>query len=312
MYTACLQTMRDGDEITSHVQATRLDWPMIHGYEIIELMSENTELLITCDTLHTLQNEQRCVVIDARGEPDFEDAHIPGAINLPSNDLFDNNTPGLDLLPIPEIEARIRRAGIDQETPIVLYDDSGLIPSARIFWVLESLGRSSMSLLDGGFLAWVGDSFPTEAGPEQEDAFRGTGTVFTALREHRSVATKHDVLSAIDSADTLIIDTRTEDEYRGRTGVHTRNGHIPGAIHLNWQDHIQDLFNPLFRPREELQTRYTGAGADTAKQIITYCRTASRSSHTYFTLRMLGYQNVRNYSGSWMEWNEDRSLPVET
>lgn len=264
------------------------------------------------ESLQRLRGDSACTVVDTRGEPDFEDAHIPGAISLPSNDLFDNNTVGLDLLPIPEIEARVRKAGIDQDTHLVLYDDSGLIPSARVFWVLESLGRSNMSLLNGGFLSWVAGSHPTEAGIQGSSASRSAGTLFTALPEHQAVATKQDVLTAIDTPDSLIVDTRTEDEYLGRNSVHTRNGHIPGAVHLNWQDHIQDLFNPVFLPEEELRERYARAGADSARQIITYCRTASRSSHTYFTLRMLGYRNVKNYSGSWMEWNEDLTLPVET
>lgn len=275
-------------------------------------MNQKTGLLIDCDTLRSLQKDGLCLLVDTRGEPEYLDAHIPGAINLPSNDLFDINTVGLDLRPIPEIQDVVRDVGIDQDTRVVLYDDSGLIPSTRVFWVLESLGRSSMSLLDGGFLAWVSASGATESGPASTDAARGKGSPFTALEEHTAVATSADVLAATKDTASLIIDARSEDEYHGRMKVHTRNGHIPTAVHLNWQDDIEDLFNPLFRSPQILRERYTRAGADTARQIITYCRTGSRSSHTYFALRMLGYANVKNYSGSWMEWSEDLSLPVET
>ncbi|MFW6233911.1 MAG: sulfurtransferase [Spirochaetota bacterium] len=275
-------------------------------------MNQKPGLLIDCNALRSLQEDRSCILVDTRGEPEYLEAHIPGAINLPSNDLFDMDTAGLDLLPVPEIQNTVRRVGIDQDTHLVLYDDSGLIPSARVFWVLESLGRSSMSLLNGGFPAWVASTGPTEAGRTRSDAVRGNGTPFVPLAEHRAVATRDDVLAATHEPAHLIIDARSEDEYHGRMNVHTRNGHIPTAVHLDWQDNIEDLFNPLFRPPETLRKRYTDAGSDTASQIITYCRTGSRSSHTYFTLRMLGYTNVRNYSGSWMEWSEDPSLPVET
>ncbi|MGM0674566.1 MAG: sulfurtransferase [Spirochaetota bacterium] len=246
------------------------------------------------------------LVVDTRGRPDFEAAHIPGAVNLPSGDLFDSGTVGSDLLPTEEIERRVSAAGIGNDTRLILYDESGLVPSARVFWVLEHLGRSSMALLNGGFPRWKNEQLPVESGPPQP----GPAT-FRATETAASLAERDDVLHAIQRPDTVIIDTRTPDEYYGRTGAHLRNGHIPGAINVDWQRHIVDLFNPTLVSRSELASLYEQAGVTETTPVITYCRTASRSSHTYFVLRLLGYRNVKNYSGSWMEWSADESLPIE-
>jgi thiosulfate/3-mercaptopyruvate sulfurtransferase len=190
-----------------------------------------------------------------------------------------------------------------------LYDASGLVPSAKVFWVLEHLGRSGVSLLDGGFPKWMSGGYPTEHG-----AVSPAPTTFQTAQngpEVSNVAEKADVLTAIGRDDTVIIDTRTPDEYHGRTAAHVRNGHIPGAVNVDWQQHIVDLFDPTLVSRDTLRNLYEQVGATTDKEIITYCRTASRSSHTYFVLRLLGFERVRNYWGSWMEWSADSDLPIE-
>lgn len=263
------------------------------------------------------------LLIDTRGAADYESGHIPGALNLPSNSLYDPNTPGSDLLPVSDIERVVSDAGIDNETQLILYDDSGLVPSARVFWALENLGRGKMALLDGGLIGWIAKQFPVVATDEHSSDDQGSADItfaetkrsaggFRASAEGLAFATRDDVLAATKDENTILIDTRTEDEYYGRNGVHERNGHIPGAKHIDWQNNIVDLFNPTLKSEQELRSLYEGIGVSAEKQVIVYCRTASRSSHTYFVLRLLGFEKVRNYKGSWMEWNIDPSLPVST
>lgn len=269
-------------------------------------MNNNTSLLVEASWVYERLNDPHILVVDTRGSSEFEAGHIPGATNLPSGDLFDSESVGSDLLSVPEIEQEISEAGIDNTTHLVLYDESGLVPSARIFWVLENLGRTHMSLLDRGLPGWIAQNMPLEKGPPLPKRAE-----FRATREDAALATREQVLAAIDNPDSVIIDTRTADEYHGRNAAHARNGHIPGAVNVDWQEHITDLFDPALLSIPELQTRYKQVGASRDKHVITYCRTASRSSHTYFVLRLLGYEHVRNYSGSWMEWNVDESLPIE-
>jgi len=249
------------------------------------------------------------IVVDTRGPGEYAAGHIPGAVNLPSGTLYDPQTPSSDLLPPDIVERRVAEARIDADSQLIFYDDSGLVPSARVFWALENYGRSNMSLLDGGFLGWMTRKLAVERGERPVDGARGTP--FRARGEGLAYASRDDVLAAMEDPNTVIIDTRTEDEYWGRTAAHKRNGHIPGAKNVDWQNHIQDLFDPTLKAPGELWKLYRAVGLDESKRVIVYCRTGSRSSHTYFVLRYLGFTDVRNYKRSWMEWNVDESVPVE-
>ncbi len=272
----------------------------------------NGQLLVSPEALaeHINLESERAddlLVVDTRGNREFNEGHIPGAVNLPSGDLFDAQSVGSDLLSKEAIERRVQEAGIDNDTRLVFYDESGLVPSARVFWVLENFGRGNMALLDGGFPVWTSLGLPvtTNAAPPVRGTFRAT-------TEGAAFATREDVLSALERDDTVLVDTRTPAEYTGEAGIHTRTGHIPGAVNVDWQQHIADLFEPRLLEPEKLRALYEEAGVTSDREVITYCRTASRSSHTYFVLRLLGYRRVSNYSGSWTEWNVDESLPVAT
>jgi thiosulfate/3-mercaptopyruvate sulfurtransferase len=275
--------------------------------------SMTDSLLVGAEWLREHLDDPSILIVDTRGASDFEEGHISGATNLPSGELFDPEGTGSQMLPTNELVERLGAAGIDDEQHLILYDASGLVPSAKVFWVLEHLGRSRVALLDGGFPGWVTKRFPTAQGhaPPTPTTFRPAVAPEESPGAAANVADKDDVLAAIGRDDTLIIDTRTPDEYHGRTDAHVRNGHIPGAFNVDWQQHIVDLFDPTLVSREKLANLYDQIGATGDKTIITYCRTASRSSHTYFVLRLLGFERVRNYSGSWMEWSTDPDLPIE-
>ena len=281
----------------------------------------NRSLLVEPNELTELRGDPELRVVDTRGPKEFEEGHIPGALNLPSGMLFDPDAVGSGILPPDEINRRLREVGIHASARLVLYDDSGLVPSARVFWVLEHMGRGNMSLLNGGLPGWISCEFPVETGAPQPDTDGGESPVSRSPESETGygpvtgraagVAHREEVRAALNRDDVVIIDARSDEEYRGVTGAHVRNGHIPGAQHVDWQNHIVDLFDPTLRPLEELAELYARVGVTQEKEIITYCRSAARSSHSYFVLRLLGYSRVRNYAGSWMEWCADPSLPIE-
>lgn len=307
----------------------------------------NKSFLIHAEELAALGGDSRAphepqvLIVDTRGEPEFAEGHVPGAVNLPSGRLFDPEGVGSRMLPTAELRRILAEAGIDghggsarrddapwtgdsrndgveTEPPrrLVLYDDSGLVPSAKVFWVLEQLGWENMCLLNGGLTGWIRRGFPVESGAPAMGS--GTepksdlGSTWTdSLTTQDRVADREDVRAALEREDVVIVDARSAEEYQGLSGAHQRNGHIPGARHVDWQNHIVDLFDPHLRPLEEVAELYRSVGVTEDKEIITYCRTASRSAHSYFVLRLLGYSRVRNYAGSWVEWCADPSLPVE-
>ena len=67
-----------------------------------------------------------------------------------------------------------------------------------------------------------------------------------------------------------------------------------------------------FKSLDELKTLYAGAGVAGDKPVIAYCRIGERSSLTWFVLKyLLGFENVRNYDGSWTEWGSLIGAQVE-
>lgn len=264
------------------------------------------DFLIESQELYEQLGRSGLTIVDCRGGIDYGNGHIPGAVSLPANALQDPQSERGSLLPIEEIACKIADVGINNHDTLVLYDDSGLVPSARLFWVLEMLGRSNVKLLNGGIPGWTGRKYPLEkeAPAVQPADFR--------YELNPSVLSDRDkVLQALDSQNTAIVDARTPGEYSGATETAARNGHIPGAVHINWENHIRDLFDPTFRPLDELRNLYESQGVTPDKNVIVYCRSGARSSSSYFVLRLLGFEHVSNYAGSWLEWGNDPSVPIE-
>ncbi|MFW5718674.1 MAG: sulfurtransferase [Halanaerobium sp.] len=128
------------------------------------------------------------------------------------------------------------------------------------------------------------------------------------------LASKKDVLAAIEDDEIIIQDTRSESEYTGEellSGA-ARKGRIPTSIWLEWEDSLINDNDYVFKTADELQKMFDQKEIADDKEIITYCQSAVRSAHTLFTLtQLLGYDNVSNYDGSWVEWSNDESLPIE-
>jgi thiosulfate/3-mercaptopyruvate sulfurtransferase len=124
------------------------------------------------------------------------------------------------------------------------------------------------------------------------------------------LATYRDVLDSLEAPDRVILDTRGRAEYTGADRRATRGGTVPGAVHLEWVNHLNDAGE--MKTAAELRALFEDHGVTPDKEIIPLCQTGYRSAHAYLALRMLGYQRVRNYLGSWNEWGNRDGLPVET
>ena len=278
-----------------------------HGIETArpQPVRPSNELLIAPRELADRLSEPDLIVLDARGTAQFRASHVPGAINVPASTVQDARSPRAELLPAHAIASRLGTLGVPDGGRLVLYDDSGLVPSALLFWTLELLGRGWMALLDGGFGAWRAAGLPVET-----EAQNASPVSFGATLDAGRRASKADVLEAVERGGAHIVDSRSPDEYSGRRVTGARGGHIPGAVNINWDRHIAGLLNPTFRPIGELRALYEQAGITPDRPVISYCLSGARSSHTYFVLRMLGYPVIRNYVDSWLEWAADPALPV--
>ena len=259
--------------------------------------------LTTVEDLHGRLDE--VVLIDVRAGEDYAGGHIEGArhFDLYGLDINDTAEAPLDAF-LWMMETLFGAHGVGNDCPVVFCEQESGSRAARAVWFLDFFGHSDARLLDGGLQAWqtAGLETTTATTPVERLDWQGA-------RHQDRLATRFDVIGAIDDQDTVLVDTRRESEVRGTEKRARRVGTIPGALHIEWSRHLDE--NGAFRPADEVRALYESLGVTPDKTVIPYCHTGYRSAHTYLVLRMLGYTQVRNYLGSWEEWgNRDDSTIV--
>jgi thiosulfate/3-mercaptopyruvate sulfurtransferase len=233
--------------------------------------------------------------------------HLPGAVRLDYARL--NRKAGFaeGMLPqMEQISSLLQELGINPGDFVVAYDANNGISATRFLWMLDVIGHTEHALLDGGYGAWESAGLPVV--PVSEVPEHG---VYPVEKFGNALATKEFVLESINHPDRIIVDVRTFDEYTGDDERAMRGGRIPGSLHYEWIS----AFNQeegRFRGSEKIESELLSGGITRDKEIIVYCQSNRRSANTYIILKWLGYPRVRAYTGSWSEWGNDDSLPVET
>ncbi len=242
----------------------------------------------------------------------YERGHIPGAVHLNwHTDLVDPVK--RDIAQRDAFQAKLRDAGIDKDTTIVLYGDNNNWFAAWGAWVFEVYGFSDqVKLLDGGRKLWEAKGLPLDTAPRDY----ADSTIELPERNAALRARLSDVLDAAEGrADVKLVDIRSNDEYTGKVfapeGVKelsVRAGHVPGAVNVPWGKIVKE--DGTFKSPDEIKAIYAEQGIDGSKPVITYCRIGERSSHTWFALKkILGY-DAKNYDGSWTEYGNSVGVPV--
>jgi thiosulfate/3-mercaptopyruvate sulfurtransferase len=277
-------------------------------------MSNATDTsLVTADWVKDHLSDPKVRIFEVSVDPGvYAAAHIPGAVNLDWHvDLVD--TVNRDIAPREKLEAKLREAGVEADTTIVIYGDHNNWFAAWGAWVLDVYGLGAqVKLLDGGRKLWEARKLPVTAEVPQF----AHSTISLAQRNEGLRARLVDVLAvARNEVPGSLVDIRSPDEYAGRVfapeGVKElsiRAGHVPGAVNVPWATIVNE--DGTFKPVDEIRKIYAAKGVDGSKPVITYCRIGERSSHSWFALkRILGYE-VRNYDGSWTEYGNAVGVPV--
>lgn len=264
------------------------------------------DLLWTPDQLSARLDDPSVKVVDVRPGERFAMGHIPGARH---HAIYAVNCDDTDEAPLNSFVRMwaflLGSRGISFDDTIVLCGEITGMTSTRGFWFLEYLGHENVHILNGGYTAWTDAGLPTT-----RDADVAPAVPFQFTQRPEKVATYRDVLRVIDAADGIVIDTRSRLEFTGEDVRAARGGAIPGAVHVEWLNNLTP--EGQMKPAEELRRQFEAAGVTPDKEIIAYCQTGYRSAHAYTALRLLGYERVRNYLGSWREWGDKTHLPIET
>jgi len=219
-----------------------------------------------------------------------------------------------DLIDKSAFEALLGRTGISPDATVVLYGDNNNWFAAWAFWQLKYYGHADARIMNGGRKKWL-----EEKRPITTDAPKITPTSYKAKEPDAALRAKRDdIYSVIDKRrDAHLVDVRSPDEFTGKiiappgmTETAQRGGHIPGAANIPWAQAVNE--DGTFKTADALRELYGNKGVKGDKEIIAYCRIGERSSHSWFVLKyLLGYQNVRNYDGSWTEWGNLVGAPIE-
>ena len=265
-------------------------------------------LVLEADEVNSLRLRDDLLIVDVRTLEQCIDGHIPGAVMLEYPDLVVKRGEATGTLPAQAHLSRVLSdIGLSRHRHVVAYNDDNGSHAARLLWTLEILGHRNYSLLNGGFAAWDELDLPVAAAPEHP-----VKSSYTATLQNDSWADFDYVLSKIGNTDTLILDTRSPEEYRGENVKAARGGHIPGAVNVDWTLAIDLIDNGRLRSDAELIAVLKEAGVTPDKEIIPYCHTHQRSAHTSFVLKHLGFPRVRAYPGSWSEWGNRIDAPIQT
>jgi len=254
--------------------------------------------------LYAHLNDKDLMLIDTRDEVDYDSDHIPGAVSFSSTLTYQKRAVGGIIVEPNLMQKYLRSLGIDNTKTIILYDGGELVDAARVFWAFEVYGLSRVKLLSPGFSAWVSHRYPTTDVRTEVNASQYVITI----NNHR-IASKFSTQLATVNPKQLILDARSLDAYRGKTSTAKRFGHIPTALNYPFNDNFQSAeSSATLRTVEDLKTVYSKLPKE--NKIILYCETGRVSSVNYLILRELGF-DVSNYDGSWREWGNDESLPIE-
>jgi thiosulfate/3-mercaptopyruvate sulfurtransferase len=271
------------------------------------------EVLVDTDWAeqHLNDPQVRFVEVDVDTKA-FEEGHVPGAIGWNWQTQLSDPV-RRDVIQKADLEKLLGEAGIDNNTNIILYGDNNNWFATWAFWELKIYGHKNVRIMNGGRKKWLAEGRPLtkDAAPVQKKTYRAADPDFSlrAFLPDVSRIPGH-------TNGWSLIDVRSADEYSGKLlsppglpETCQRGGHIPGAYNVPWGKNVNE--DGTFKSPEELKALYAPLGVTPDKNVIAYCRIGERSSLTWFVLKyLLGYDNVKNYDGSWTEWGNLVNAPV--
>jgi thiosulfate/3-mercaptopyruvate sulfurtransferase len=277
----------------------------------------NPESLVSTEWLASRLKAPDVRVVDATfylptqnrdAKTEYRRCHIPGAVFFDIDEIADTSSDLPHMLPSPEkFASRVRKLGLGDGNRIVVYDASGF-GAARVWWTFRVFGHSDVAVLDGGLKKWLAEGRPTEDLPPMARERH-----FTARFNNLLVRDIDQLRANLGSRREQILDARPRGRFEARDPeprAGLRGGHIPGSCNLPSSD-LVDGDTGTFLPADALRQRFTDAGIDLSRPIVTTCGSGVTAASLAFALHLIGVDNVAVYDGSWAEWGRPGDTPIE-
>jgi thiosulfate/3-mercaptopyruvate sulfurtransferase len=261
------------------------------------------DVLVETQWLFEHLADENLRVIEADFSPEqCKNAHIAGAAFW--SWLGDICKPDMSLnLDSDAVAQLLGRSGITEDSLVVAYG-SNPATSGLIFWMLNLFGHKKVKVLNGGYQKWM-----AEGRPVSKEFTSVTPSLYQPkLPDPDLRVLQEEVRKVLRNHHYVLLDVRSQEEYDGKIFMMKppvegeRAGHIPGAIHLPFEQTLNG--DGTFKSFDELQMLFRNLGVTPDKTVFPYCAVGGRSGYMWFVLKyLLGYPDVRNYDGSWLEWS---------
>lgn len=273
-------------------------------------------LVIEPEQLSQLLSERDdLILVDLCQKSVYAQVHVPGAIHVEPSELTSGQQPAPGKLPSEErLNALFTKLGLEEHKTVIAYDDEGGGWAGRLIWTLDMIQHKHYAYLNGGIHAWIKAGMATEQTINEGHTPNDNACQYQIahLAEQPSV-NKDYLLKNLGHSGLKVWDARSEEEYLGQRSFAQKAGHIPGAVHYEWTQ-AMDRNNQLkLRDLEVVRAELAALGitGDAHQEIITHCQTHHRSGFTYLLGKILGFENIRAYPGSWAEWGNASDTLVE-
>jgi thiosulfate/3-mercaptopyruvate sulfurtransferase len=283
-----------------------------------------TDLLIEADTLRNRLARPGCLVFDVRhdladhqaGRRAYEAGHIPGALYLDHEEQLSAPRTGRNgRHPLPDrgdFAALMRAQGLTARSEVVVYDAGNSMFAAHLWWMLRWLGHEAVSVLDGGWAAWVAIGAEVETGtrmPRLSEAQAIQSQVLSG-KPSMPVVDARGVLANLDDHRLTVLDARAPERFSGSVEpMDPVAGHIPGALNRPFRLNVEP--DGRFKSPAQLRREFeTLLGDRLDRGIVHQCGSGITACHNLFAMELAGLRGSALYPGSWSEWCSDPARPV--
>lgn len=261
------------------------------------------------DQYEQLKTDNQVVIVEQSPLEVFVSQHIPDALHLDFKRLQAQGGESPGMLPnIQQLQDVFSELGITPNTHIIASDHEGGGWAGRLIWILDCIGHTRYSYLDGGLNAWLHHGFACDSGQAATPAPSHYPIEHINSQPTIELA---ELQTRLGDDDFAVWDARSLGEYLGEKAISSRAGHIPGAVHYEWTQ-AMDMDNGLaLRPLDTLRCELDAIGINPTKDVVTHCQSHHRSGLTYVIGKLIGL-NIRAYAGSWSQWGNHPDTPITT